>query len=339
VELTLEVDPVGAESGPGTTDALAYVTGRITMRTEPMLARRDSLGPEFDVVVALDTSAGTLARFETRAPWWKRLDPHSSSARGFAGSLLEAEVWAARELLARLDPRWTRVALVTSAHGTDACPPGGLARIALTDDFDAVERALDEIGSEAAGGEPDPAAALRAAEAELLLHGATDREPFVVLMIDAAGHALNPDDRDAAHSAAAALGEAGVRIHALALAASDPPAPPGATLEASALARLGTGQPVPGATRAELRAGIGSLTLSGFSELAVTNRATGSAAGRVELGADGRFEAAVPVTAGSNPLEFRAHGPAVAGSASFLLAWPAEALPEPPAASPAAPSP
>jgi hypothetical protein len=330
VSLLLELGPVGSESGSRAGEVTAHLTGRVTPRVEPMLTSRDSLGPKFDVVLTVDLSAGTSARFEITPTRWERIIRRFEGPPPIAGSVLEAELFAARALVARLDPRWTRIAVVTSAGSQDRSEADAITLTPLTEDHAAVGQALRNLATRVPAGDPNPAAALRAAERELLLHGGPDREPFIVMLMDAATFAPDATVSEAARTAAQALGEAGVRIHTIALVRSDPPASPGAGAEAASLAAYAAGQGLHAALREDLLAGIGALALADLDQLRIKNGAIGASAERIRFGADGGFDAAIPVVDGLNALEFSASGAFYAGSGQLVLEWPPGSPPEDP---------
>jgi hypothetical protein len=85
-----------------------------------------------------------------------------------ADSVLAAEVEGCRVLLKQLDPRTTRVGIVSFNGDADAMTPDAITEVPLTSDFTKVERGLDTIYRNGPKGMTNMVAAVNLATIELL---------------------------------------------------------------------------------------------------------------------------------------------------------------------------
>lgn len=239
-------------------------------------------------------------------------------------SILAAEVAAAREIVGGLDPRRTRVGLVTFAGEPVRVGPRGLdhplvQRAAfilepLTSDHRRVQAALDELARSEPSGMTHMAAGIDLATLELLgLAGSvgspdpaatqmilffTDGQPTLPSLVSAAANV------GAVFSAAERAQRAGVRIHSFAIG-PEALAGPIAAVEMAAITR-GIFTPVPAPGR--LSEFVEAMRFAGVEEVSVRNARSGRPAHAVRLHADGSFDALVPLEVGKNPIEVRARG-------------------------------
>lgn len=134
--------------------------------------------PRRDIAIVLDVSESTLERFDRGEEMPQRLSSEDDEAI-LPGSILEAEVAAARLLVRTLDPRFARVSVITFSGeppGRDVLPRRwreGLSYAShtwagLTNDWNAVEAALDAVADSGSHGMTDMAAGVERATAELV---------------------------------------------------------------------------------------------------------------------------------------------------------------------------
>lgn len=322
LRLRIEYPAAGAAVDDG--GCGAFVAGRATAG-EGELRR-------FDVVLVIDTSSSTLdatgVDINGNGIVGRRLgSPGSlfSAEHSDAGdSILAAEVEAARLLLKQLDPRSTRVGLVTFA-GVDPRddPVEGMlfrrtARHAetvkpLTDDFEQVERALDEILALTPVGATNIAAGIQQATIELLgLRGALSRsdarsEKVVFFFTDGQptlpfGPHRPSDNVRATLEAADQARRGGLRIHSFAIG-PDALAGPISAVEMAARTG-GTFTPVryPG----DLVDAVEVVEFPELRDLVLRSATTGEPAQFFRLSADGSWGGLVKLAPGVNRFEIRA---------------------------------
>ncbi|MGI9590120.1 MAG: VWA domain-containing protein, partial [Myxococcota bacterium] len=186
-EVRLSIEYPSSGTAVASSTCGVFVAGR-ALAQELTIAR-------FDVAIVIDTSESTqeasgadvdgdgtvgAARLGTVASLF------SDGISDSDDSILAAEVAAARQLLFGLDPRSTRVTVITFAGGVPgAIPrwlggqgrPAAIVRVPLSSDYEAVDRALQEIQSRAPAGATDMAAGLERATRELLGDDGAQSEP------------------------------------------------------------------------------------------------------------------------------------------------------------------
>ncbi len=294
--------------------------------------------PAFDIAILIDTSGST------RAPTGIDINGNGivgrkSSTRlvisifgvvqdtlsDSGDNVLAAEVLAARKLIAQLDPRSTRIALISfsgdylpgTGHSgnqtflANPATPDAYLEQPLTNNFRVARFALDQIRRNGPHGGTNIAAGIRLAVKELSGlsgSGSTPRrraQKVILLLTDGiptfpVGSATisDPEDIRAAVSAAAVAGRFGIKIHTFALgkeALSEP-------YTVKEVARVTSGRFTPVADPADIITVLPSIKLINLDRVRVTNLTTGQRALRVKLGADGSFRALVPVQNGQNKL-------------------------------------
>ncbi len=276
----------------------------------------------FDVILVIDTS-GSAAQMSGS-------DINANGVTGQGGfrgifgqadagdSILAAEVAAARQLLRGLDPRSTRVGLVTFAGE----PPrdGGffsrgrrsaaITEEALTTDYARIEDALDRVLQRGAEGMTHMAAGVDQATIELLgLRGsASDPDPDsdkVVLFLTDGQPTLPYDAIFEADNVKAVLrasdraARAKIRIHSFALGPEALEGPI-ATVE---MAERTDGYFTPVRHPGDIVDVIENVSFSNIEKLVVRNLTTGKEAEHLVTHADGRFGALVALEAGRNQVE------------------------------------
>jgi hypothetical protein len=319
--LRLEIEQPAADAVVGDA-AGVFVAGRaLSLREERH---------RFDIIIAIDTS------ISTSQPTGVDVDgdgflgmPHPGAIRGPADlrstdpgdSILAAEVAAAGKLLDGLDPRSTRVGLVTFAGepvGVGFGVTGGtrVRRAArteepLTSDYKRLHRALAAVRERGARGMTHMAAGIDQAGVELLgLAGSLSRpdpdsEKVVLFFTD--GEPTLPflgseseNVREVLQSAQRAR-RAGVRIHSFAIG-PEALAGPISTVE---MASITDGLFTPVRDPGHLVRFIEGVSFANIAEVKVRNITSGEEAFQTRVHADGSWDALVPLGAGENHLEVR----------------------------------
>lgn len=246
-------------------------------------------------------------------------DPSSTDP---GDSILAAEIAAAEQVVDGLDPKRTRVGVVTFAgeavvrllRELDRPPVrrAALTQEPLTSDYRRVHAALDELSKSEPYGLTHMAAGIDLATLELLgLAGSvgshdpdstklilffTDGQPTLPYLTSETGNV------GAVRVAADRARRAGVRIHSFAIGPEALEGPV-AAVEMAAITR-GLFTPVPDPGR--LSEFVEAMRLAEVEEVTARNDTSGEAAHEVQLHADGSFEALLPLAVGKNRLEVRA---------------------------------
>jgi hypothetical protein len=278
--------------------------------------------PRRDIAVVLDVSESTLERFERSDAMPLRPASEDEDAT-LPGSVLEAEVAAARRLLRTLDSRYARVCVVTFSGepaGRDVLPRRwreGLSYsaqtwVSLTNDWAAVEAALDAVAEAGAHGMTDMASGVERATAELVggPQSGSDPDPaahrIMVFMTD--GIPTLPVPGDSWRNQAEVFRQVkraasyGVRIHAFAVGQEALRGP----FTVATMASETGGTFVPIRDPATLPEKLPMLPLSGLEDVRVRNLTTEEEALATQLRPDGSFDALVRLAPGSNRIEVSA---------------------------------
>jgi hypothetical protein len=233
-------------------------------------------------------------------------------------SILAAEVAAARQMLRGLDPRSTRVGLVTFAGD----PPGqgglfsrgprkaALTEEPLTSDYARIERALDGVLERGPAGMTNMAEGLDLAWVELTgLRGGLsdpDRTSEKVILFFTDGQPTLPydgffeaDNVKAVLRAADRAKRMNVKIHSFAIG---PEALDGPVAAVEMAARTG-GYFTPVRRPADLVEVIEHVSFANIDQVAIQNLTTGAPASELITNADGTFSALVPVKEGRNRIQ------------------------------------
>jgi hypothetical protein len=334
-ELDLVLDTPVPGAVIGSAEGGAFVSGRA-------LARGGDAG-RFDVVIVIDrsysTSApsgadvdgdGVLGRSwgEDYVPFLSWLFRVPSSDRG--DHVLAAEVAAAAALVDQLDPRTTRVGVVSFSGGGRRRALDAESELALTHDFRKVHHALGRILEEGPHGQTNIAAAMTRALGEVLGVPSAQSEPrdgvqrVVLFMTDGQPNLparwSSRENARLAIEAAQRAARAGVRVDTFAIgsrALEDP-------LVTVEMARVSDGLFTAVEDPRTLVAVFEDVRFVDVSGVEVRNLTTGGAAGMLVVDPDGSFSAAVDLVPGENVLEVRAsstdHGEAVRRVPVRLLA-------------------
>jgi hypothetical protein len=237
-------------------------------------------------------------------------------------SILAAEVAAARRFLSRLDPRSTRVALVTFAGeppedgfviGRRPSAPA-MTEVPLTTDYEDVQRALDRVLERGPYGMTHMAAGVDQATIELLgLRGAFSKpdpesEKVVVFLTDGQPTLPYGPDMEQANiravlRAAERSRKAGVRVFTFGIGKEALEGP----LAIVQLADITGGTFTPVRNPGTLGDIVEGVDFANLDSLTVRNVTNGNAATEVSTSPDGSWSALVPLAAGKNVIEITAH--------------------------------
>jgi hypothetical protein len=296
----------------------AFVTGRALATGGDM--------KHFDVMLVIDTSGST---FEPTGA-----DVNGNGVVGtatFGGifgigstdpgdSILAAEVAAAFKLLEGLDPRSTRVGLVSFAGEPQdgglfagQPPPAAITEEPLTTDYDRIRRALGAVLQRGPAGATHMAAGADQATVELKgLRGALSQpdprsEKIVLFLTDGqptlpAGPGFDSVNVGAVLKAAERARRMGVRFHAFAIG---PEALAGPVAAVELAARTG-GYFTPVRRPGDIVQVVEQVRFSNVESVSLRNLSTGETTKHAILNADGSFGALVPLQAGLNRIEVTA---------------------------------
>jgi hypothetical protein len=281
----------------------------------------------FDVMIVIDTSGST---FEPTGA-----DVNGNGVVGtatFGGlfgigstdagdSILSAEIAAARQLLAGLDPRSTRVGLVTFAGEpapqgglfSGGAPPAAITEEPLTTDYDRIRRGLAAVLQRGPAGATHMAAGADQATIELkgfsgaLSQADPKSEKIVLFLTDGtptlpAGPGYDSVNVTAVLRAADRARRAGVRFHAFAIG---PEALAGPVAAVELAARTG-GYFTPVRNPGDIVEVVEQVRFSNVESVTLKNLSTGETAKQVLVNHDGSFGGLVPLQAGLNRIEVAA---------------------------------
>jgi hypothetical protein len=320
LQLDIEYPPEGAVVGSSACGV--FVAGRA-------LAMRGQL-QKFDVAIVIDTSASTAGPAEAD------INNNGTIGKVYGGafgsvfgasltdpgdSILAAEVAAARQLLRGLDPRSTRVTVITFAGeaeqqgvvilGQPSKPAHTLQ--ALTNDYERVEHALDSVLATGPAGLTHIAAGVDQATIELMgIKGALSRkdptsEKIVLFFTDGVptlphGPQFEAENVRAVLRAAGRSQYSNIRIHSFAIGpeALDGPI---ATVE---MARRTGGYFTPVRHPGMLSEAVETVDFANLHEVVLKNVTNGKLASPFRLTADGSWSGFLPLENGENKLDVMA---------------------------------
>ena len=280
----------------------------------------------FDVILVLDTSGSTAEASgadinDNGIVGKNRWGILNSTDAG--DSVLAAEIAAARQVVRGLDPRNTRVGIITFAGQSEdirdpygrggtivfgrSSGPAAVTEEPLTTDFARVEKALTHVMERGPDGGTNMGAGLRQAIRELKgFRGGLstpDPESEKVVLFFTDGEPTAPYDPSDIRSntrsvlrAAEAAARAQVRIHSFAIGTQALKRPIAAVEMASRTGGYFTPVREPG----DLKEVIESVSFANIEAIEVTNLTTGQAATELRIQADGSYGALVPVRTGLN---------------------------------------
>jgi hypothetical protein len=322
VDLSIDAPAAGAVVGEAPCGL--YVAGRAT-------ALRGDLR-QFDVMIVLDTSRSTID------PTGADINGNGTIGKPYLGrvgsifdvgstdpgdSILAAEVAAARQLVRGLDPRTTRVGIVTFA-GEDANasggifgggpPPPAITLEPLTNDFARVEKALDFVLSREPEGATHMAAGVDQATIELLgLRGAQSHanpksEKLVLFLTDGQptlpyGPGFEADNVRAVLRAAGRASRAAIKIHSFAIG-PDALEGPVATVE---MANRTDGYFTPVRHPGDLVQVVEEVSFANIDHVTLRNRTRKEYAPFFRATADGSWSGLLKLDPGKNLIDVEAH--------------------------------
>jgi hypothetical protein len=319
VNLQLDIDypPEGAVVGSSACGV--FVAGRA-------LAMRGQL-QKFDVAIVIDTSASTAGPAEADINGNGTIGKVYGGAFGsvFGASLtdpgdsiLSAEVAAARQLLRGLDPRSTRVAVITFAGEAEqqgvivlgAPQKPAITIQALTNDYERVDSAFDAVLEHGPAGLTHIAAGVDQATIELMgIKGALSRkdptsEKIVLFFTDGVptlphGPQFEAENVRAVLRAAGRSQYSNIRIHSFAIGPEALDAPI-ATVE---MARRTGGYFTPVRHPGMLAEAVETVDFANLHEVVLKNATNGKPAAPFRLTADGSWSGFLPLENGENKLE------------------------------------
>lgn len=313
------------------------VRNKITMAPIRGQARSGSgEATDFDVMLAIDVSHSTRypSGIDVDADGNVGLNPEQELVApgtypdGMVCSdpedtILAAEILAGRQLLEVLDPRHTRVGVIVFSGLVDLETGGrasadqrdAVVKIPLTHDFQAVAAVLDQILAEGPYGATNFAAAIQLAVVELAGLSRAYSEPrpgarkVVLFLTDGVptfpfGKATDadPEDIEAAISAARLAHTAGITINSFALGQQALSSP----LALSEISRITLGSFTPVRNPGDIVGFLQGVSFADVDDVIVTNLSTGEISYDVQLAPDGSFSAIVPVREGTNRIEVAA---------------------------------
>lgn len=314
---------VEPREGAVVTEPRVTVTGQAEPQTRPTAA--------FDVVIVIDTSGSTNVPAAVGS---------AAGATGvFAGpfglslggpTILHAEVTAARRFVDAADRATTRIGLVTFSEGTGGPRPGNAwVEQTLTQDYDAVRRALERVGQRQPYGGTDMVAGMRLAIRELRgLDGAQsagrpDARKVVMFMTDGfptlpypSQTMIDPRNVGVALDAARLAARGSIVVHTFCLGKEALAAP----VFCRDAARITGGRYHPVERPADIVQLLPATSIGQVDLVSVRNATTGQMARQLDVDASGRFSADVPLAPGANKLVAQVQGAAPeAGMATTVV--------------------
>ena len=285
---------------------------------------------EFDVMLAIDVSHSTrypsgidvdsdgevgfnpkqeLVMPGTYPEDMVNTDPHDQ--------ILAAEVLAAKILVDELDPKFTRVGVISFSGDVDpvtkkrrsASQQDAVVVIPLTNHFSRVRVGLDSIHEKGPGGATNFAAAEKLAVTELAgftgaqSKKAPGRRKVLLFLTDGRptfpigrGDQDDPGDIDAAINAARLARKAGVTIHTFALGKGALASP----VAVHEMARITSGSFTPVRNPGQIVSFLQGVSFTDVEDVVIRNLTTQELSFDVSLFPDGRFSGFVPAVAGTN---------------------------------------
>jgi len=310
VELEIEYPPDGLVLGPS--ECGLFVAGRAGP-------------PKLDVVIVIDTSVSTAAPSGADVDGDRRVGRSEFGRIGFTmgdrstdsgDSILSAEVAAALRLAQAMDPRRTRLGLVSFSGGPadlvrgEPVLPNALTRVPLTDDLAHLEEGLEALRKGTPAGGTHMAAGVDRATIELLgLPGATSsadplRRRAAVLLTDGTptqpfGPERPADNVRAALRAADRARRARIRVSTVAIG---PLALEGPVAAVEIAERTG-GAFIPVRDTADLLEAIREVRIAEPVRVELTNRSSGEKARAFRMSPGGSWGGFVPLAPGDNRIE------------------------------------
>ncbi|RIK99528.1 MAG: hypothetical protein DCC71_20325 [Proteobacteria bacterium] len=287
---------------------------------------------DFDVMLVVDVSKSTTAasgvdvdgdgdvgidpQLELLPPGTYPPDVHNTDPED---SILHAEVAAARALVRSLDPRRSRVGLIT--FGGEVDPTTGERRsptqqdawleVPITSDLAQVTQAIDAVLARGASGATNFSAGVRLAVRELAgLSGARSQprahaKKVILFLTDGVpslpigkGDYQDEGDNEAAVNAAQLAKSAGIVMNTYALGPNALAGP----FAVTEMARVTLGTFTPVLNPGDIVALLQGVSFANIEDVVLANVTTGELSTDVRLNPDGSFYGYVPVRLGRNTL-------------------------------------
>jgi Mg-chelatase subunit ChlD len=299
------------------------VTGRAEPQTRPTAA--------FDVIVVVDTSGSTNVPASIgEAAGVSGVFTAPIGSIGLGGpTILHAEVTAARRFVDGADRATTRIGVVTFSEGGGGRAGNAWVEQPLTQDYDAVRRALERVGQRSPHGGTDMVAGIRLAVRELrALDGAqsaarADARKVMMFMTDGfptlpypSSAMLDPRNVEGALDAARLAAKGGIVVHTFCLGKEALSAP----VVCRDAARITGGRYQPVQRPADIVDLLPATSIGQVDLVSVRNATTGQMARRLDVDASGRFSAEVALAPGPNRLVAQVQGAAPeAGMATTVV--------------------
>lgn len=276
----------------------------------------------YDVVIVLDASGstqyasgadvngnGVVGQRRRRIEAWRLREP-ADYCSDPGDTVLDAEREATARLIERLDPRRTRIGLISFS---DVARPRG----ALGSSRELLALVLDDLAGAFGAGPTNLAEATRLATRMLRETGEDPaRAPDPVVLILSDGYPTHPvSEEQAAREALAAAQEAahaGIRVTSFALGIDEPREPD----VFAEMARLTGGEHLRVAQPADVVQALPGIDLAQVAGVDIENLTTGEGARAPRLRPDGSYDAYVRLQPGDNRLRVTARGTR-GGSASL----------------------
>ncbi len=224
-------------------------------------------------------------------------------------SILAAEIAAVKMMLDQLDPRTTRVGIVSFAGDHDSLQPDAFTEVPLSTDFEKVRRGLDDILDRGPAGMTNMVSAVNRATVELLgtqsAYSEKREGARKVILFLTDGVPTLPFENSRLQNARMAISKAmmaakhDIRIDTFAIGPKALEEP----VVVVEMARVSLGVFTPILEPKNLRAVFEQVDLAEIEELRIRNRSNDKPAIYQIQNPDGSFAALVPVKVGRNTLE------------------------------------
>jgi hypothetical protein len=315
-KLILGIDSPSPNTVIGDPAGMAFISGKA-------LALFGEL-QTFDIMFAIDTSESTSSPSGAdvdgdgeidgagRPGWLRAMGsilpiPYSSSG----DSVLAAELAAVRAMLDQLDPRSTRVGIVSFDGDHDPMTPDAFTVVPLTSKYKKVHRGLDELMDQGPRGMTNMVSGVDRALIELFGFTGAYSEPrkqarrVIIFLTDGIPTLPLTGRRENSRMAIARAMKAArleVRIDTYAIGEEALQEP----VVAVEMARVTNGIFTPVREPKNLRAVFEDINFADIEKLEIRNITTGKPAEYQIQNADGTFSALVPMREGKNVVEVRA---------------------------------
>jgi Mg-chelatase subunit ChlD len=283
----------------------------------------------FDVVIVIDTSGSTNMPASIAAAAGTTGIFSGPLSLPLAGpTILQVEVNAARRFVEIADRATTRIGVITFSEAGAGRPESAWVEQTLTQDYDAVRRALERVGQRQPYGGTDMVAGVRVAIRELRgLEGAQssarpDARKVVMFMTDGfptlpypSNAMVDPRNVGVALDAARLAAKGGIVVHTFCLGKEALSAP----VFCRDAARITGGKYHPVERPADIVELLAATSIGHVDLVSVRNATTGQMARQLDVDASGHFSAEVPLAPGPNKLVAQVQGAAPAAAMATTI--------------------